>query len=499
MSKKIHFVFAPVFLFWPVEILKSINILRQEKVVGGGFIGGPRKYHEILKQELGDLGDKVIYTHDLEKEWISQDFREKDLEFFIDLLGNDTINRIIISDRHIGSGFLAGGGVADSEFGRVMKSNKKAHLNYVVGMLNYLYDYFKTNKPDLLYSYAVAGSFTYAISELCKVLDIPFVKLTHTRIEDRIILDTSATDEMEIVGARFNDENRKFSEKSLNFGRQYLNKFREKQDQPDYQILQNNIYLAKTRLKYSLKLRAKYIKGSLNRSNEFFHTSYLGNVKYERNVVKQIKKFWKTKPFYNSSDLIDKEFLYYPMHVDPEASTMVISPYQTNQFAVLEAIAKSKPINQIILVKEHLTMIGRRPEGFYEKINSLPGVYLVDPTESSFKFIKEAKAVLTLTGTAGLEAIFLKKPAIFLGNFIYKFINEGFVLTNDLSNLPGILGNLQEIKSADDETLIRLLASIDEVSFSFNGGLIWSGVSKKVVEENPEAVQQFAKRLNTFI
>lgn len=499
MHKKIYFVCAPIFLHWPVAISKKIASFNNGEIVTGGFIGGPRKYHTILKDEWGKLADEVVYTHDLEKLWINEEYKREDLEFFTELLGHKVINELIIADRHIGHGLLSGGNVASAQFLIRLQTDKTAYLNYIINMLRYIYDFFSKQKPDLIYSYAVAGSFTLAIAEIAKALNITFTKLTHSRIDNKIVIDTDERDGMDRVRIKYSQSIDSFSKESIDFGTTYLENFRSKQHQPDYQILQNNIYLSKTKLKYQLKLIAKYIKGKINRSNEFFHTSYIGNISYEQKVVRGIKRFWKERPFYNADKLIEKPFLFYPLHVDPEASTMVISPYQTNQFAVLEAIAKAKAINHILIVKEHLTMIGRRPKGFYDRINALPGVYMVDPNEPSFNFINNAQAVITLTGTAGLEAVLLQKPAIFLGNFIYKFIEKGFVLTNDLSQLTEILTNLNNIKPADDTILIKLLAAIDEVSFPFDGGLIWSGVSKERVSENPEIVEKFASELNNLL
>lgn len=498
MSKKIYFVCAPIFLYWPVEIVKKMKKDYEGQIISGGFIGGPKKYHEILIEEFGDLADNVVYTHDLEFDWITTEYSKEDLDFFVKLLGNDVLNQLIIADRHIGHGYLSGGDIASSQFLKTLNQNKKAYLNYIVGMLRYLYDFLSKNKPDLIYSYAVAGSFTLAIAELSKSLGITFTKLTHTRISDKIVIDTSPRDEMDIVKRKFLEPLSNYSGESLEFAEKYLTDFREKQEQPDYQLLQNNIYKSKTKFKYQLKLIAKYVKGNINRNNEFFHMSYLGNVDYEKKIVKGIKKFWKQKPFFEK-DILKQPFLYYPLHVDPEASTMVISPYQTNQLTVVEAVAKAKPVDHILVIKEHLTMIGRRPKGFYEKINSMPGVYMINPLESSFPLIKDSSAVITLTGTSGLEAILLGKPAIFLGSFIYKFIGAGYALTNDLSALPKILNNLNEISYANDDVIIKLIAAIEEVSFSFNGGLIWSGVSKERVQKNPDVVDLFAQELKKYI
>lgn len=493
-TKKVYFVFAPIFLHWPVEFVKKLAEIENLKIESGGFIGGAKKYHDLLVNEMRGIGkpEDFIYTHDLEKEWILSPYKKEDLGFFQELLGNQKLNELIIADRHVGNGFLFGGGISNSPMLDQLHKDKEAHLNYIINMLRFLYDYLTERKPDLLYSYAVAGAFTLAIAELCEKLDITFAKLTHTRVLNKVVVDYGPRDDMKRVAERFGEE-RAFSEVSLDWAEKHLIDFRKKQMQPDYQINQNKVYQEKTTLKHQVKLIAKRIKGTINKNNNFFHNSNNDIVKYEQGVSKRIKKYWKEKPYFTNAEIPEKDFLFYPLHVDPEASTMVLSPYQTNQLSVLEALAKSKPIDSIILVKEHLTMIGRRPKDFYKKVNQLPGVYMVDPREPSFQYINKAKAVVTLTGTAGFEAVLLGKPAIFLGNFLYKFINEGFVLTNDLSSLPQILNNLENIKPATDKTLIKLLASIDEVSIPFNGGLIWKGVSKERVEENPEIVELFAK------
>lgn len=477
-------------MYWPVEITKLMA--KKNNIVSGGFIGGPRKYYEILCQEWKGIADNIVYNHDLEIEWIKKSYSKKDMDFFKSLLGNEVLNEIVIADRHLANGLLFGGGISNSKFLKDIKCNKEAHLNYVINMLRFLYDFLQKNKPDLFYSYAVAGALTLALAELCAKLNIPFYKLTHTRVANLVALDTDPRDGMQIVKDKFNQDIATFEKENIAWAEEYLKNFRIKQEQPDYQLRQNKIYLQKTSLKYKLKNRIKYVKGIVNKSNDFTHNSYLDNLKFDDTTVAGIKKYWNQKPFFKTDQLLDKKFLFYTLHVDPEASTMVISPYQTNQMSVIEAIAKSKPIDHILLVKEHLTMIGRRPEDFYDKINSLPGVYMVDPRETSFKFINKAEAVLTLTGTSGFEAVLLGKPAVFMGNFIYQFIEEGFVHHSDLSSLSKTLNNLDQIKPASDKTLVKLLASIKEVSMPFNGRLIWSGVNKQKVLDNMTEVEKFS-------
>lgn len=499
MSKKIYFVCAPVFLYWPVAISKELSSILGEDIISGGFIGGPKRYHDILAKEWGSLADEVVYTHDLEEAWLNTPYSTDKLQHYIKMFGHKNLNELIISDRQVGYGFLSGGGIANAKIVDKIKSDKNAHLNYLVGMLTYLESFFAKNKPDAIYSYAVAGAFTLAIALFSKQSNSLFLKLSHSRIGDRVVIDSSPTDSMDVVRERFLNNKEPFSNEAIHFAKEYLSNFREKQSQPDYQIYQNQVYKNKTEFKNQLKLYAKAIKGKLNSSNDYFQGSYSGNVAFEQNVVKGIKKFWKQKPFFQIEELTNNPYFFYTLHVDPEASTMVVSPYQTNQYAVIEAIAKAKPIDNILIVKEHLTMIGRRPKDFYDKINALPGVYMVNPLESSFQFIKGSRAVITITGTAGLEAVMLQKPAVFLGKFIYEWIGDGFVCTNDLSSLSDVLTNIDDIKPISDSALNLLLKAVYDTSFSFNGNLIWSGVNKANVENNPAAVHSFANSISDFL
>lgn len=497
MSKKIHFVFAPVFLYWPVAFVQELQKRRREKILVGGYIGGPREYYDKLKDEIAENYDDVVYTHDYERVWIEKKASDQKVQFFIDLLGNDVLNELVISDRHLGFGFISGGGLHSSKMLTFLEQNKDAYKNYIINMLDYLYVKLGENKPDALVSYAVAGSFTLAIFKICENLGIPVYKVSHTRIGNRIVLDHNALDGLDRVKEVFLQND--FEKESQQFAVDHLASFRKEQKQPEYQIGQNNVYLRKKRFSHRAKLWAKLLIGTFSDKREFFHTSFKGIVRYEINVAKGIKQFWKRRPFFDHKDLVKSKFFFYPLHVDPEASTMVFTPHQTNQLAAIEAIAKSKPFDHILLVKEHLTMIGRRPPEFYERINAMPGVYMVNPLESSFPFINDCRAVITLTGTSGLEAILLGKPAVFLGNFTYKFIEQGFVLHSDLSTLKDVLNAIDEITPASDDVLIKLLAAIHAVSFPFDAGLIWSGVSKDKVLKNPAAVEVFANELDKLL
>ena len=105
-------------------------------------------------------------------------------------------------------------------------------------------------------------------------------------------------------------------------------------------------------------------------------------------------------------------FVFITLHRQPEASVDVFGSYFSNQFETIRAIARSVPVSHRVLVKEHSHGIGDRGPSFYSKLNSIPGVDLVDPYADTFSFIEKADLVLSISGTACYEAAVLGRRAV---------------------------------------------------------------------------------------
>ncbi len=212
-------------------------------------------------------------------------------------------------------------------------------------------------------------------------------------------------------------------------------------------------------------------------------------------------KMTKDSSYDNYEALKDSEFIYFTLHVDPEASTMHLSPEFTDQVAVIELLAKRRPLHMNIMVKEHPNMIGRRPPGFYEAIRRLPGVYLINPAIASRELVKRAKLVFTITGTVAWEAIVLQKPAVMLGHFPFLPFATKVGKGLRLAKVDTLADDIQEglkLKPVPDEELQRFLSLLFEQSFSLSSQLFWGEVSDEIVVQNITMVQdmaaQFMKR-----
>ena len=167
-------------------------------------------------------------------------------------------------------------------------------------------------------------------------------------------------------------------------------------------------------------------------------------------------------------DLEGQRFAYFPMHVEPETALHGLSPEYFYQHALIAAVSRDLPAGCILAVKEAYGAIGRRPADFYKQIADLKNVVLLDVWESGFMCAQKADVLVTICGTAGLEAIVAGRPVVAFGRHnIYNFAPSVRVV-HDESNLARYLREAFEGKP-DRKTIRkegrRVLKAIVDVSF----------------------------------
>jgi hypothetical protein len=188
---------------------------------------------------------------------------------------------------------------------------------------------------------------------------------------------------------------------------------------------------------------------------------------------------------------------------------MILAPNFVNQLTVIEALAKNIPLTHKLYVKEHPTMIGRRPRGFYQEIKRFPNVRLISASENSFRLIRGASLISVITGTVGWEAIMMGKPVITFGDCFYAHL--GFSEScSDLNQLARQIRHLlYERGFVSQEThrkrLLLFLTALFEHSFSFQIKALWPEKPFQPNHLPPESVKaaqtiadQLAKAINTY-
>lgn len=114
------------------------------------------------------------------------------------------------------------------------------------------------------------------------------------------------------------------------------------------------------------------------------------------------------------------DYVFFPLQVQPEASTLVRGfPYRDLP-ATLQTVADALPVGTRVYVKEHYASIGRRPPGYYERIAAVHGVELVHPRANTIDFVRAATGVVTVSSTVGWEALLLRKPVFTLAEVFYN-------------------------------------------------------------------------------
>jgi len=203
--------------------------------------------------------------------------------------------------------------------------------------------------------------------------------------------------------------------------------------------------------KFSQELEENYREGKLSKTQELnFSFSYWAFVltvfKFfllpifrtrfnSKNLflIDEFKSRLKNKLQLNSASEIDKflsrvsydinpddKFVYFPLHMQPEATTRPLGGKYANQLIAIKMLSSVLPENWKIYVKEHPNqkMIFRGID-FYKKLSEIKHVNILKTNISTFDLINGCEAVSTITGVAGWESVVLGKNCLLFGNTLF--------------------------------------------------------------------------------
>jgi hypothetical protein len=109
--------------------------------------------------------------------------------------------------------------------------------------------------------------------------------------------------------------------------------------------------------------------------------------------------------------LAERPFIYFPLHYEPEVSTLVIA--QVDQASMVDMVARRMPIGWRLVLKDHPAMVGRRDPGFFRRLMAqYPNVVTVDPSVPTLDLVQCAELTFTIAGTTAIEAAVLGKPVL---------------------------------------------------------------------------------------
>ena len=188
--------------------------------------------------------------------------------------------------------------------------------------------------------------------------------------------------------------------------------------------------------------------------------------------------------------LKDKKYVFYALQDEPETNFQGRSPEYFYQLSCIISISRDLPADTFLVVKEHISAVGKRPIDFYSQISELKNVIFINILERGIDIARNAKLVITICGTIGFEAALMGIPVISFGRHnLYNLLDHVKVVKSEESIKPAIdyflnkpLDKVKAMKSAR-----RLLDSIvsnsfDMKKFSYldSGGFEDSSVTKSL-------------------
>lgn len=198
-------------------------------------------------------------------------------------------------------------------------------------------------------------------------------------------------------------------------------------------------------------------------------------------------------------------YVAFYLHYQPEVTTSPIGDIFVNQQLCIEMLLKYTPENYMVYVKEHPTQFMYHTLGhtcrivdFYKDLSRYSRVRIVPLEMDSFELMQNAKAISTVTGTVGWEALLHRKPVIMFGQVWYEAMRNILRVTDEQS--ASKIKDFIETYQYDEHAILAYLYAISDVTimaYHYDGFKKNSGIKKNECVEN--ITQALSKLLETII
>jgi hypothetical protein len=431
-----------------------------------GLVQGRGPYKFLKNQK------DISYKHLGLFQDIFNDYKHEEIEYdYLDKIekeyGNPFLWLFVYPERNV---------IFDRDISVYMNSFQKYTHEDILKLLQVFFKYIvnivEELSPDYIIMDNVSSMPHYILYSVAKKNNIPTLMLSYTRISNLYIVGDNPFDEFNKIfeiykRIRKGEYKSPFEKKAKDF----LGEYRKSHIKPEYlEALEK-----KDKKFFSIRHQLWRMGRILHYAKEYYIGDYKDDYVFKnkhpfRATYEEFKKLARKK-IYRIEGLFEKpnyneKYVFFPLHFDPELATTVMAPFYVNQLHVIEAIAKSMPVTYKLYVKDHPRMYakGLRPIRFYKKLLEIPNVKLIDPAMNSYEIIKHCQLVITITGTAGWEALLLKKPVITFGKPIYSRLSM-VKKVGDFEKLPYLIEDMLNNYVYDEEEVVAFISAIMEASF----------------------------------
>ncbi len=196
-------------------------------------------------------------------------------------------------------------------------------------------------------------------------------------------------------------------------------------------------------------------------------------------------------------ELAGFRLVYFPMHLEPEIALQGMSPEFNNSAELIAWVSKSLPADALLVVKEQPYAFGMRSRHYYDMLRRIGNVVLAHPDTKSWPWIEASSLVVTITGTAAIEAVNMGRPVLSYG--VHQAVNllpsvrfaDCYATTREA--VDDLLSMTQ-----DDPRLARALRCLRKAQLDCSFDMSGFEKTYKSPEPQPELAARFVAGLADF-
>jgi hypothetical protein len=170
------------------------------------------------------------------------------------------------------------------------------------------------------------------------------------------------------------------------------------------------------------------VRATSDRDNE-----YLRPERFVANMARERSRAIAARPLYSPLDPV-RRFVYFPLHVVDDYKVKRVIPHCYDQASLIERVAEALPHGYDVVLKEHPMSVGRNRLSMLRRLSRVENVRIVSPHENSHELILRSEAIVVISSTVGLEALFHGRPVMTLGQPYYS----GYGVTLDVDSFREI-------------------------------------------------------------
>ncbi|MGD9686124.1 MAG: hypothetical protein AB7U43_04025 [Desulfobacter sp.] len=351
----------------------------------------------------------------------------------------------------------------------ISKLDRKTQTKYLLNTFIEVENYVNDAKIDVFISTGIAYLYNLVTLAVCEKYNIRHISLYSTRSsDDNFTFSYNTGSKWDLVEQEYYKicDSQTISGE-IDIAKSYLSMFRNKMMAPSYmntarQSYNFNINQFK---EFIVRIKHWYIDGW--RTDKY---DYITKSPYWY-AFRDVKKILLAKYINLNKNFIydqlndDCKYYIYPLHLQPEASTLIHAKWYVDQINTILNISKTLPLDAVLYVKEHKSAIGRHTLNFYKKLKSIHNVRLISYDVDVRKFINNCKGIVVLSGTMGWEAYLLNKPVFVLGDVFYDFLPGIYKIRSfeDLRSKITVAESTNIVNN--DESIVNFLIALKRKSF----------------------------------